>query len=178
MLLLSLISERRSDLDSDLFSRAGLAASTDLSFLLFSSRFAFTGLSSFREAFCCSLFSRFDELLFTEPLLFESEFLLYLSVFELRVGAAFSSLFERLFISAFEFIRLFSFLSPLSVLTLALFRPLLSLVLLLIALLSLLSLSSMLLLLRDPLFERLSISYLFFTFVLRLLNSRSGYLTP
>jgi hypothetical protein len=28
------------------------------------------------------------------------------------------------------------------------------------------------------LFERLSISYLFFTFVLRLLNSRSGYLTP
>jgi hypothetical protein len=142
LLLLSLLSERRSDLDSDLdsdlFSRAGLAASTDLSFLLFSSRFAFTGLSSFREAFCCSLFSRFDELL------------LYLSVFSLRVGAAFSSLFERLFISAFEFIRLFSFLSPLSVLTLALFRPLLSLVLLLIALLSLLSLSSMLLLLRDP----------------------------
>ena len=83
LLLLSLLSERRSDLDSDLdsdlFSRAGLAASTDLSFLLFSSRFAFTGLSSFREAFCCSLFSRFDELLFTEPLLFESEFLLYLS---------------------------------------------------------------------------------------------------
>ena len=167
MLLLSLLSERRSDLDSGLFSRVCRVASTDLSFFLFSSRLAFTGLSSFREAlvFCCSLFSRFDE------------FLLYLSVFSLRVGVAFSSLFERLFISEFEFIRLFSFLAPLSFLMSA-FRPVLLLVLLLIAQLSLLSLSSMLLLLRDPLFERLSISYLFFTFALRLLNSRSGYLTP
>ena len=161
MLLLSLLSERRSDLDSGLFSRAGRVASTDLSFFLFSSRLAFTGLSSFREAlvFCCSLFSRFDE------------FLLYLSVFSLRVGAAFSSLFERLFISAFEFIRLFSFLAPLSFLMSTL-RPELLL------LIALLSLSSMLLLLRDALLGRLSISYLFFTFVLRLLNSRSGYLTP